>query len=121
MGYAGRMLAKHDPWLNFGLWAVLVGLLNFSVICGIKQEQTIWVIAVSAIVVSLVCSVIILLSFFVGARQQSYRNRYKAELELSKKEEWFLHAGAFIISFLTVIAVLFAICILIWWIASLFI
>ena len=62
------MLAKHDPWLNFGLWAVLVGLLNFSVICGVKQEQTTWVIAVPAIVASLVCSVIILLSFFVGAR-----------------------------------------------------
>lgn len=29
MGYAGRMLAKHDPWLYFGLWVIMLVLFNF--------------------------------------------------------------------------------------------
>lgn len=121
MGYAGRMLAKHDPWLNFGLWVVLVGLLNFSMICGLKQEQTTWVIAVPAMVASLVCSAIVLASFFIGAKQQSFRNRHNAELELNRMDEWLLHAGALIVTVLIGIALLFAIGMAIWWIASLFI
>lgn len=121
MGYAGRMLAKHDPWLNFGLWAVLVGLLNFSVICGIKQEQTTWVIAVPAMAVSFVCSAIVLASFFIGAKQQSFRNRHNAELELNRMEEWLLYAGALIVTVLIGIALIFVVGMAIWWIASLFI
>lgn len=121
MGYAGRMLAKHDPWLNFGLWVVLVGLLNFSVICGLLQGYySLWI----GIIVSIACvisSLLVLASFFVGAKQQSYRNRHNAELELNRMEEWLLNAGALIVTVLIGIALLFAVGMAIWWIASLFI
>ena len=115
MGYAGRMLAKHDPWLNFGLWAVLVGLLNFSVICGLKQEQVSLLLAIPAMAVSFVCSAIVLASFFIGAKQQSYFNRHKVELELNNKEEWLLHAGAFIITALIGICIIIALGSLLWY------
>jgi glucan phosphoethanolaminetransferase (alkaline phosphatase superfamily) len=121
MGYAGRMLAKHDLWLNFGLWAVLVGLLYFSVICGLRQEQVSLLLAIPAMAVSFVCSAIVLASFFIGAKQQSFRNRHHAELELNRMEEWLLHAGALIVTVLIGIALLFAVGMVIWWIASLFI
>ena len=109
------MLAKHDPWLNFGLWAVLVGLLNFSVICGLKQEQVSLLLAIPAMAVSFVCSAIVLASFFIGAKQQSYFNRHKVELELNNKEEWLLHAGAFIITALIGICIIIALGSLLWY------
>ena len=118
MGYAGRMLAKHNPWLNFGLWAILVALLNFSVICGLKQGQTSLLVNIPAIGVSFVSSVIVLASFYVGAKQQSYLNRHKAEMELNKMEEWVLHAGAIIITVLIGICIITALGGLLWYCKS---
>ncbi len=118
MGYAGRMLAKHDPWLYFGLWAVLVVLLNFSIICGFKQERISILFATPVIVISFICSAIVLVSLYIGAKQQSFLNRHKVELELNKKEEWLLHAGAFIVTALIGISIIIAFGSLLWYTIS---
>ena len=70
MGYAGRMLAKHDPWLIFGLWVALVGLLIFQVINVLKREQTISLIIDS--ITNLVSS--ITYSLFPAAKIIEYFN-----------------------------------------------
>jgi len=121
MGYAGRMLAKHDPWLYFGLWAVLVVLLNFSVVCGILQGQPSLWISIPVLFISVASSLLILASFFVGAKQQSYLNWYKEDLKLSNTEKWLLHAGALTVTMLVGVAALFAVCMMLWWLISLFI
>ena len=69
------MLAKHDPWLNFGLWVVLVGLLNFSVICGSVLANWAWWINTFAILLTLFCSILILIVFCLGVKQQSCRKK----------------------------------------------
>ena len=118
MGYAGRMLAKHNPWLNFGLWVVLVGLLNFSVIRSVVESHySLW-ISIPVFLICVIGSFIVLASFFVGARQQSYRNRHNAELELSELEERLLYAGALIVAFLIGIVLLFAIGCAVMWLLS---
>lgn len=108
MGYARRMMEKNNPWLNFGLWVVWVVLVIISVIgVALQGHYSLW----TGILINIACvffSLLVLALFFVRARQQSYRNRYNAELELSKLEEWLLHAGVLFISVLMMIALLFA-------------
>ena len=118
MGYAGRMLAKHDPWLNFGLWVVWVSLLNCSVICNIIQSHySLW-LCIPVTIICIFSSLVILASFYVGAKQQSYRNRHNAELELNRLEERLLYAGAIIVAFLIGIVLLFAIGCAVMWLLS---
>lgn len=114
MGYAGRMLAKHDPWLNFGLWVVLIVLLNFSVVSGLSQGfMPLW-ISIPLILFVVVGSIIILASFFIGAKQQSYQNKHKGNLKLNNTEEWLLYAGGIIVTILIAASILIALGFLLW-------
>lgn len=108
MGYAGRMLAQHNPWLYFGLWVVMIGLLNVSVICGVLQGHVSLWIGIPCLLAVVICSVVILASFFVSAKQQSNINKHKVELVLSKAEEKLPYSDELVISVLIAIAVLFS-------------
>lgn len=77
MGYAGRMFAQQNPWLYFGLWVVLLILSNISAITVIVQKHVSLLVSIPIISAILLCSLFILLSLFVSAKQQSYSNRNK--------------------------------------------
>ena len=80
MGYAGRMFAQQNPWLYFGLWVVLLILSNISVISVIVQKRVSLLVSIPVVPAFFLCSLFILFSLFVSARQQNYSNknrRYK--------------------------------------------
>ena len=78
MGYLGKQLAKNSPWFNFGCWTVMTILIVVYALQEISFIRGIFVLVLALLFLSCIA---------VESWKQAYRNKYKTEPELSRKQQ----------------------------------